>query len=71
MTKVDLLKYGVQLGKMGMKRDIVLLAGEKGLEDLDHTTDVRLFGIHGLKGLPKRVTSGGREVINFTRSRVK
>ena len=34
---------------MGVKREIALLAGEKGLEDLDHTSNVSLVGIHGLK----------------------
>ena len=32
-----------------MKREISLLVGDKGLEDLDHTSDVSLVGIHGLK----------------------
>ena len=41
-----------------LKRDITLLPSEKGLEDLYHTTDVCLVGIHHLKGLPK----GGRHL---------
>ena len=38
---------------MSLKREIVLLAGEKGLKDLDHTTDVHIVGKHNLKSLPK------------------
>ena len=34
---------------MGLKREISLLAGEKGLKDLDHMIDVCLVGIHSLK----------------------
>ena len=30
------------------EREIAFVTGEKWLEDLDHTTDVRLVGIHGL-----------------------
>ena len=30
---------------MGLKREITLLLGEKGLEDLDHIIDVRLVAI--------------------------
>ena len=36
---------------MGLKREIALLVSEKGLKDLDHTIDVCLVGIHGLKSL--------------------
>ena len=39
---------------MGLKREIALLEIEKSLEDLYHTADVRLIGIHSFKGLPKR-----------------
>ena len=35
---------------MSLKREIALLASEKGLEDLYHMTDVCLVSIHGLKG---------------------
>ena len=38
---------------MGLKREIVLLISEKGLEDLYHITNVHLVGIHCLKGLAK------------------
>ena len=37
-----------------MKREIALLESEKSLEDLYHTTDVRLIGIHCFKGLLER-----------------
>ena len=49
LIKVDLLKQGLQATKVGMKREIVLLASNKGLEDLYHTTDVCLVSIHHLK----------------------
>ena len=39
---------------MGLKREITLLESEKSLEDLYHTADVRLIGIHCFKSLPKR-----------------
>ena len=39
---------------MSLKREITLLASEKGLEDLDHMTNVRLVGIHSLKSLLER-----------------
>ena len=39
---------------MGLKREIAFLESEKSLEDLYHTTDVCLIGIHCFKGLPKR-----------------
>ena len=37
-----------------MKREITLLESEKSLEDLYHTADVCLIGIHCFKGVPKR-----------------
>ena len=40
--------------KVGMKREITLIAFEKRLEDLYHATDVHLIGIHCLAGFPKR-----------------
>ena len=40
--------------KVGLKREIALLESEKILEDLYHTTDVCLIGIHCFKGLRKR-----------------
>ena len=39
------------MGKVSLKREITLLAGGKGLEDLDHMTDVCLLGIHSFKSL--------------------
>ena len=39
---------------MGLKREIILLAVEKGIQDLYHMTDICLVGIHCLKGFPKR-----------------
>ena len=38
---------------MSQKREIALLTCQKGLEDLKHTTDVRLAGMHSLKSLPE------------------
>ena len=35
------------------EREITLLAGETGLKDLDHTTDVCLVGIRGLMSAPE------------------
>ena len=40
--------------EVGLKREIALVESEKSLEDLYHTADVRLIGIHCFKGLPKR-----------------
>ena len=40
--------------KPGLKREIALLVGERRLEDLYHMIDVRVIGIHFLKGLPKK-----------------
>ena len=39
---------------MSLKREIAQLVGEKGLEDLDCTTDVYVVGIYSLKSLPER-----------------
>ena len=47
------MKQGLQTTIVGLKREVVLLACEKELENLYHTTDVHLVGIHYLKGLPK------------------
>ena len=40
---------------MGLKREIALLESEKSFEDLYHTDDVCLIGIHCFKSLSKRV----------------
>ena len=39
------------MGKMGTKREITMLVDEKGLKDLDHTTNICTLSIHGLKGM--------------------
>ena len=36
---------------MGIKREIALLAGENGPEDLDHMIDVHFVGVHRLEGV--------------------
>ena len=51
VTKIDLLNEVLQVGKVSMKQEITLIAGEKGLKDLDHMTNVRLIGIHSFKSL--------------------
>ena len=54
LIKVNLLNYGLQETKVGLKREITLLESEKSLEDLYDMADVGLIGIHCFKGLPKR-----------------
>ena len=41
------------MAKVGMKREISSLVGEKGLKNLFHMTNFCLVGIHCFKGLPK------------------
>ena len=38
------------MAEMGLKREIALLIGVKGVKDLSHTTNNCLIDIHGLKG---------------------
>ena len=45
-AKIELLKQDLQVAEVAVKRDIPSLAGEKGLEDLYHTT--YFFGWHTL-----------------------
>ena len=39
---------------MSLKREIFMLASEKGLEDLDHMTDVCLVDIPSLESFPDK-----------------
>ena len=50
-----------------MKREIALLTGEKGLKDLNRTTNVCRVDIHSLKSLPKGAFQlNARERLNVT-----
>ena len=39
------------MNKVGLKREIDMLAGDQGLEDLNHMTYVFLVRIHSLKSM--------------------
>ena len=50
MIEVDLLKKSLKVTELDLKREIVLVIGEKGLRDLYHLTDFYLVDIYCLKG---------------------
>ncbi|CAA6664688.1 unnamed protein product [Spirodela intermedia] len=54
LTDINLLDEGLEATIVGLKREIVLFAGEKRLEDLHNSTNVCLIDVHGLHSEPQR-----------------